>query len=94
MDMDQVQLDAAYDQSVYAPMVWQIMKRFASSSETARKRDGAPKRFAYGPSSVKGMEGYPAKDPAAGEVLLHRLHQGEIFAQRHRDTGGLARGKS
>jgi hypothetical protein len=26
-------------------------------------------------------------DPAAGEVLLHRLHQREIFTQRHRHTG-------
>src|SRR4029077_3551900 len=28
-------------------------------------------------------------DPDAGEVLLHRLHQREIFAQRHRHAGGL-----
>ena len=26
-------------------------------------------------------------DTPAGEVLLHRLHQREIFAQRHRDAG-------
>src|SRR5262249_38324697 len=28
-------------------------------------------------------------DPATGEVLLHRLHQREIFAQRHRHAGGF-----
>src|SRR5262249_48643477 len=28
-------------------------------------------------------------DPAAGEVLLHRLHQRETFAQRHRHEGGF-----
>src|SRR5262245_44716837 len=28
-------------------------------------------------------------DPAAGEILLHRLHQREIFAQRHWHAGGL-----
>ena len=28
-------------------------------------------------------------DPARGEVLVHRLHQREIFAQRHRHAGGL-----
>ena len=28
-------------------------------------------------------------DPAAGEVGLHRLHQRQVFAQRHRDAGGF-----
>ena len=28
-------------------------------------------------------------DPAAGEVLLHRLHQREILAQRYRHAGGF-----
>ena len=28
-------------------------------------------------------------DPPRREVALHRLHQGEIFAQRHRDAGGF-----
>jgi hypothetical protein len=54
MDMDQVELDAAYDQTVYAPMIGQFQKRFASSSETTRKRIGAPKRFAYGPTPIEG----------------------------------------
>ena len=27
--------------------------------------------------------------PAAGEVLFHRLHQREVFAQRHRKAGGF-----
>jgi arylformamidase len=60
MDMDQVELDAAYDQSVYAPMIGQIQKRFASSSETTRKRLGAPKRFAYGPTPIEGLDVFPA----------------------------------
>jgi len=38
MDMDQVELDAAYDQSAYAPLIGQIQKRFATSSETTRTR--------------------------------------------------------
>ena len=28
-------------------------------------------------------------DPPAGEVHLHRLHQREVFAQRHRNAGVL-----
>lgn len=65
MDMDQVELDAAYDQVAYAPMIGQIQKRFASSSETVRAHLGAPKRFAYGPTPAEGMDVYPAKTPNA-----------------------------
>ena len=36
MEMDQVELDAAYDQSTYAPMINQIQKRYVSSSETTQ----------------------------------------------------------
>ena len=28
-------------------------------------------------------------DPARGEIGLHRLHQREVFAQRHRHAGGF-----
>jgi arylformamidase len=61
MDLDQVELDAAYDQSVYAPLIGQIQKRYATSSNETRDRLGAPKRFAYGPTSVEGLDLYPAK---------------------------------
>ena len=42
MDMDQVELDAAYDQSVYAPLIGQIIKRYSSLSAETRTRLGAP----------------------------------------------------
>ncbi|HLX15658.1 MAG TPA: alpha/beta hydrolase [Bradyrhizobium sp.] len=61
MDMDQVELDAAYDQSAYAPLAGQIQKRLASSSETTRARLGLPKRFTYGPTPIEGLDLYPAK---------------------------------
>ena len=32
-------------------------------------------------------------DPAAGEVLLHRFHQGQVFAQRDRHAGGFQLGE-
>src|SRR4249919_2748442 len=44
MDMDQVELDAAYDQSAYAPLAGQIVKRYASLSNEARAHVGDPKR--------------------------------------------------
>jgi len=60
-EMDQIELDAAYDQSTYAPMINQITKRLASSSETTRARLGAPKRFSYGPTAIEGLDLYSTK---------------------------------
>jgi len=65
MNMDQIELDAAYDQSVYAPLIGQFIKRYASSSNEARNRLGKPKRFAYGSTSVEALDLYPAKIPNA-----------------------------
>jgi arylformamidase len=65
MDMDQVELDAAYDQTAYAPMINQITRRFGSISQTTRARLGAPKRFAYGSTPIEGLDLYPARVPNA-----------------------------
>jgi hypothetical protein len=46
MDLDQVELDAAYDQSFYAPLGGQIRARLAGNSELARARLGPPRREA------------------------------------------------
>ena len=42
LDMDQAELDAAYNQSAYAPNLQQIVKRYATNSEGVRARLGAP----------------------------------------------------
>ena len=65
MDMDQVELDAAYEQGAYAPTIVQFRKRFASISETTRKRLGAPRRFAYGPTPIEGLDVFAARTPNA-----------------------------
>jgi hypothetical protein len=52
MDMDQVELDAAYDQSFYAPGLRNVLARFASDSDLARERLGEPRREAYGPTDI------------------------------------------
>src|SRR2546423_2320886 len=44
LDYDQAALDAAYDQSKYAPNLQQVLKRYATNSELARSRLGAPRR--------------------------------------------------
>jgi arylformamidase len=85
MEMDQAELDAAYDQSVYAPLIGQIQKRFASSSETTRARLGAPKRFAYGPTPVEGLDLYPAKTASAPIFIF--IHGGAWRGGEAKDYG-------
>src|SRR5262249_20378703 len=58
MDLDQVELDAAYDQSIYAPFGPEILKRLAANSETARARLGQPQRESYGPSEIEKLDIY------------------------------------
>ncbi len=56
LNMDQVELDAAYDQIFYAPLQAQIIRRLASNSELARTRLGAPRREAYGPTEPEKLD--------------------------------------
>ena len=58
MDMDQVELDAAYDQSAYAPLIGQIQKRFATTSETT-KRARSASRWSSLASSRKRLSALP-----------------------------------
>jgi len=61
LDLDQQELDDAYDQSKYAPNIQQVLKRYEVNSEDVRARLGAPKRLAYGASPVEGFDLYPAR---------------------------------
>src|SRR5579883_1070195 len=85
MDMDQVELDAAYDQRAYAPLIGQIQKRFASSSETTRARLGEPKRLAYGPTPVEALDLYPARTPNAPIFIF--IHGGRWLRGKAKDFG-------
>jgi arylformamidase len=85
MDLDQVELDAAYDQIVYAPLMGQVLKRLASSSEEARVRLGAPKRLAYGPTAVEALDLYPANKPNAPIFVF--IHGGAWLRGEARDYG-------
>ena len=72
LDMDQVELDAAYDQSKYAPNLPQIVNRYATNSEAVRARLGAPRRFAYGNTSIEGLDVYMTKHPNAPiNIFIH-----------------------
>jgi arylformamidase len=65
LDMDQAELDNAYDQAVYAPNRDQLGKRRLANSAAARMRIGEPQRFAYGPTPIEGLDVYRSKQPNA-----------------------------
>jgi arylformamidase len=60
LGMDQVELDAAYDQAFYAPLRLQVIRRYAAASEQARARLGQPQRVAYGPTKDEMLDVYRA----------------------------------
>src|SRR5580698_717512 len=70
LDMDQKELDDAYTQSVYAPNARQITRRYATNSELTRKRIGSPRRFAYGPTPIEGLDVFSAKALNAPIVMF------------------------
>jgi len=65
LDYDQTALDAAYDQSKYAPNLQQIVKRYATNSEITRSRIGAPRRIAYGSQAIEQVDIYRTDRPNA-----------------------------
>jgi len=72
LDMDQKELDDAYDQSVYAPNRDQLSRRRASNSELVRARLGAPRRAAYGAAPHEMLDIYPTRtDNAPVAVFVH-----------------------
>jgi arylformamidase len=72
LDMDQTELDDAYDQSVYAPNQKQVTGRYVTNSDAVRARLGAPKRFAYGSTPVEGLDVWTTRRPNAPiSVFVH-----------------------
>lgn len=72
LDLDQKELDDAYDQSVYAPNLRQITGRYVTNSEAVRARIGAPKRLAYGATPIEGIDLYAARTANAPiQVFIH-----------------------
>jgi arylformamidase len=85
MDMDQVDLDAAYDQSFYVPGLRSVLARFASDSELTRERLAGPRREAYGPTDIEKIDIYRAARPKAPIFVF--IHGGAWL-------GGLARNRA
>src|SRR5262245_18930129 len=72
LDLDQKELDDAYDQSKYAPNLAQIVKPYGTNSEAVRARLGAPKRLSYGTTPIEGADLYSTRRPNAPvHVFVH-----------------------
>jgi arylformamidase len=72
LDMDQQELDDAYDQSKYAPNQQQVQIRRATASTRARARLEAPLRFAYGATEIEQLDVYRCKRANAPvSVFIH-----------------------
>jgi arylformamidase len=65
LDYDQVELDAAYDQTVYEPDIDQAAARLKADSDTVRVNLGAPRRVAYGPKEIEKLDIYRTSRPRA-----------------------------
>ena len=88
LDMDQAELDDAYDQSVYAPNARQISARNASNSELTRQRLGPPRRVAYGPTEIEKLDIYLAR--RANAPINVFIHGGAWRGGNARDFGYAA----
>jgi arylformamidase len=72
LDMDQAELDAAYDQIKYAPNLPQITRRYGTNSDAARTRLGAPRRLSYGSSPIEALDLYAtSKANAPIHIFIH-----------------------
>src|ERR1700730_14660328 len=83
MDMDQVELDEAYDQAFYAPLRVQNISRWGSSSEAARARIGQPMREWYGPTTVEKLDVYRTKRTKAPIFVF--IHGGALLGGEARN---------
>jgi arylformamidase len=72
LEMDQQQLDDAYDQEKYAPNRAQIVARRIANSDRTRSIIGAPQRLAYGPSEIETLDIFRTARPNAPvNIFIH-----------------------
>jgi arylformamidase len=74
MDYDQDELDAAYKQEVYEPLMQRVSDRLASNSAAVRERLGKPQRVAYGPTAIEKLDIYRTERAKAPIFLF--IHGG------------------
>ena len=69
-----MELDAAYDQTVYEPDIDQLSAKLHSDSDTVRATLGQPRRVAYGSKDIEKLDIYKTTRPNAPVFIL--LHGG------------------
>lgn len=83
MDMDQQDLDEAYDQSVYAFNGRSIERRRAANNKLALAAIGEPERHAYGPTPIEGVDVWKTNRPNAPVMIF--IHGGSWRGGRSSD---------
>ena len=88
LDLDQAELNAAYDQSVWAPNSQQIQNRYATNSNDVRTRLGMPQRYAYGATPIEELDVYRTERHNAPINIF--IHGGAWRSGQAKDYGFLA----
>lgn len=70
LDYDQAELDAMYDQTVYAPNAAQVRERYVTNSAAIRQRLGEPQRLSYGPSEIEKLDIFRAPGRSSSRQRL------------------------
>ena len=83
LDLDQEDLDEAYDQSVYAFNSRNIAERLAANNGKALSLIGRPERVAYGPADIEKVDIYRTKRPNAPTMIF--IHGGAWRSGRSAD---------
>ena len=83
LDLDQQDLDDAYDQPVYAFNVKNISERLAANNQKALAVIGKPERLAYGPTDIEKVDIYKTKRPNAPTMIF--IHGGSWRTGRSAD---------
>ena len=72
LDLDQADLDDAYDVVKSSPNLPQVTRRWAINSDAARAQVGEPKRFAYGPAAIEMLDVYTTQRANAPiNIFIH-----------------------
>ncbi len=85
LDYDQVELDAAYDQTVYEPDIDQLSAKLKADSDTVRARLGNPRRAAYGSKDIETLDLYQTGRPNAPIFVF--IHGGRWRVATAHDYG-------
>ena len=84
LDYSQEELDAAYDQTVWASNRDEVVAEYAGSSEAVRQRY-EPQTFQYGPTADERLDVYPTTAASAPVVIF--IHGGAWRGLSRADSG-------